>query len=96
LQGEHLPAGVGNEALQLAKAHGSIEQVIANPQLQPTADTDDPGRTPRGFLLFCHLNTPSLMGRFAPLSQQFLRIVGALVIGYVHYIQRERRLTMRG
>jgi hypothetical protein len=41
LDGEHLPAGFGDEALRLAKAPGSAEQVIANPQLQAAPDADD-------------------------------------------------------
>jgi len=60
VHGEHLPTGFGNEALQLAEALGSAEQVRANLQLQSASDSDDTGWTPGGLFLLCHLIAPSL------------------------------------
>ena len=71
VHGEHLPTGFGNEALQLAEALGSAEQVIANLQLQSSSDSDDSGRAPGGLFLLCHMIC-SFKGMIrSPLSKHF-------------------------
>jgi hypothetical protein len=91
VHGEHLPAGLGNEALQFAEAFGSAEQMIANPQFQSAPNRDYSGGTLRRFLLLCHVLCHAICsiqeGSVLPFVKLFCVLVSTPSISYIHCIQ---------